>query len=271
MKKTETFLRWAGSKRQLLPRLMTYWPGKSCRYVEPFAGSASFFFRVEPKIAVLGDINYDLINTYRAVRERHAAVASALTNLAVDRETYYRLRQIPPKTMSSVAAAARFIYLNRFCFNGLYRTNTTGLFNVPFAPSGTGSLPTPDHLARCAALLRRADLVCSDFEETLKAVRPGDFVYLDPPFAVDARRVFREYSASTFINKDLDRLCSQLHRIDAMEARFVVSYADCSEARRAFRAWHMKRVRTRRNIAGFAQHRRHAYEIIATNIREDTQ
>jgi DNA adenine methylase len=170
--------------------------------------------------------------------------------------------------MSATAAAARFIYLNRFCFNGLYRTNAAGDFNVPFAPSGTGKLPSLSHLQGCAEVLKRTQLRCGDFVGTMELVQEGDFVYLDPPYAVSTRRVFREYSRAAFAQPDLVRLCRHLRRIDSMGARFLVSYADCTEARVAFRRWHIKRVRTRRNIAGFAIHRRFAFELIVTNINE---
>jgi len=188
----QPFLRWAGSKRQLISRLASYWPGDSTRYIEPFAGSACFFFALQPKDAVIADINADLVRTYCTVRDHSSDVVAELAKFAFNKGTYYRLRQMRPETMSATAAAARFIYLNRFCFNGLYRTNTAGDFNVPFAPAGTGRLPSLSHLERCAELLRRAQLRCGDFEETLALVQAGDFVYLDPPFAVSKRRVFRE-------------------------------------------------------------------------------
>ena len=264
----QPFLRWAGSKRQLVSRLASYWPGDPARYIEPFAGSACLFFALQPKEAVLGDINADLIRTYCTVRDHSSDVAAELAQIAFNKDTYYGLRQMRPETMPATAAAARFIYLNRFCFNGLYRTNAAGDFNVPFAPRGSGRLPLLSHLVGCAELLSRAKLHCGDFEETLELVQAGDFVYLDPPFAVSKRRVFREYSPTSFAQHDLIRLCRHLHRIDSIGARFLVSYADCAEARDAFRRWHFRRVRTRRNIAGFAVHRRFAFELIVTNMNE---
>jgi len=241
------------------------------RYVEPFLGSACFFFYVQPQQAVLADINADLIKTYGAVRNCTLDVASELCQLPVNKHTYYELRQIRSEAMSTPAAAARFIYLNRFCFNGLYRTNVHGDFNVPFAPIGTGRLPSAGQLSSCAELLKRASLYHADFEDTLALVQEGDFVYLDPPYAVRSRRVFRQYSPNDFGPDDLVRFCRQLRRIDTIGASFVASYADCAEGRDAFRRWHVRRVRTRRNIAGFAAHRRHVFELIATNIDEENR
>ena len=109
-------------------------------------------------------------------------------------------------------------------------------------------------------------LKSADFEATLSEVKKGDFVYLDPPFAVRTRRVFREYGASIFGEHDLARLAKCLERLDTIGAHFVVSYADCAEARHLLRPWRCARVRTRRHIAGFSSNRRHAFELVATNI-----
>src|SRR5882762_9978952 len=117
------FLRWAGSKRSLLPILQTFWTKKHKRYIEPFAGSACLFFAIKPPKAILGDLNTELIATYIEVKYRIAAVLTELKSLApANRDEYKRLRAVDISTMTPAARAARFIYLNRFCFNGIYRT-----------------------------------------------------------------------------------------------------------------------------------------------------
>jgi DNA adenine methylase len=121
-------------------------------------------------------------------------------------------------------------------------------------------------LRACSRLLRRAKITAVDFAEAVKDVRAGDFVYLDPPFMVARRRVFNEYSAKPFGHTDLERLAEVLEVIDRAGAVFVVSYADSSEGRRVLAKWRPARVRTRRNIAGFSKHRKHAYELMATNM-----
>ena len=259
------FLRWAGSKRQLLPRLRTFWRPEHKRYIEPFVGSAALFFELQPNSGVLGDLNPELIETFRQVRNRPRKVSEALRSFPRGKKEYYEIRSVDPKTLSPIEAAARFIYLNRFCFNGLFRTNLGGRFNVPYAPSGTGELPREERLVQCAKLLRRVELRIGDFADTLHDVAEGDFVYMDPPFAVQKRRIFREYCPGVFACHDLDRLGNLLQDIHGKGARFVVSYADCSEARRIFSSWHPRRVRTKRNIAGFSESRRYAYELIVTN------
>lgn len=128
------FLRWAGSKRRLLPVLQTFWNDRHKRYVEPFAGSACLFFALRPPKAILGDLNPELVSTYREVKYRVDDVLNELATIPLaDRGEYKRLRTSDPSELSGVQRAARFIYLNRFCFNGIYRTNLKGQFNVPFS------------------------------------------------------------------------------------------------------------------------------------------
>lgn len=260
------FLRWAGSKRQLLPKLVLYCPAEYTRYIEPFVGSACLFYKLSPPSALLGDLNEELINTYVAVQTSPGAVYDCLAAIPKNRDTYYYIRGLDMQQSSTVERAARFIYLNRFCFNGLYRTNLQGRFNVPYAPAKTGNIPSREELYSASQALGKACLKCGDFDDLLPEVRKGDFVYLDPPYAVSGRRVFREYGAKCFKLADLERLSKSLHRIDDSGAHFVVSYADCHEAREALKEWHIRRVTTQRNIAGFTRYRRTDSEIFASNI-----
>lgn len=260
------FLRWAGSKRPIVSTLLKYYPGSPARYVEPFAGSACLFFALEPKDAVLGDLNLDLIATLRQLQRNADGVIHHLAAMPVGSDAYYRVRDATYHEQDASKRAARFIYLNHYCFNGLYRTNRDGRFNVPYGPPKSG-LPLAEDLLQAASMvLRRAALVHADFEDTLDFARRGDFVYLDPPYATASRRVFAEYHPSAFSGKDLARLKTALHRLDSRGIRFVATYADSPEGRELFRPWRRTRIWTRRNIAGFEGHRRGTYEILATNI-----
>jgi DNA adenine methylase len=265
-------VRWAGSKRQLLHKLRRYWLNSDARYVEPFCGSACLFFDLEPASAVLGDLNSELIATYRAVRDNAGLVVECMRRLRLGEASYYKIRAIDPILLSEAETAARFLYLNRNCFNGIYRTNQSGRFNVPYAAPKSKSKRRIDveHIASAARLLDRATLVNGDFESTLERVERGDFVYIDPPYAVADRRIFAEYQADTFCTADLERLESCLEHIDRKGAVFVLSYADSREARRTFARWQPKRVRAKRHIAGFAAKRRTAIEIIASNLKDAT-
>ncbi len=261
------FLRWAGSKRRLLPKLSNYWNNEYRRYVEPFVGSAALFFAIRPSSALLSDVNAGLIEAFTLIRDDVAGVYERLVRIPLGSKSYYALRAEDPLTRKPLDRAARFVFLNRFCFNGLYRTNAKGSFNVPYAPTGTGDLPSWRHLQACSALLSGVELIRGDFEEILlENVEAQDFVYLDPPYAVENRRVFRQYGPETFGTSDLRRLSMVLDEIHSRGAHFVLSYAWCREATIAFRKWPARRVYTQRNIAGFARHRRRAAELIVSNV-----
>jgi DNA adenine methylase len=258
-------IKWAGSKRRILPLLAEHWGQGHRRYVEPFAGSACFFFHLSPTLAVLGDLNGELIDTYGQVRENPEDVYFALASISNDPVTYYRMRAIKPATLPAIQRAARFLYLNRYCFNGLYRTNLSGDFNVPYGGKRSGAIPSFPAFMAASEELRRAELHQGDFDSVLSLVEPGDFVYLDPPYRVKSRRVFREYDGSTFSENDLGRLRAWLERLASRNIRFLVSYAESSEARVLAEGFNTRRVRVRRNIAGFAGDRRVSSELLIFN------
>jgi DNA adenine methylase len=259
------FLRWAGSKRRLVPILRTYWKPYHNRYLEPFAGSACLFFSLNPRRAILGDLNGELMSTYLEVKYRLDAVVKRLSRMTRSQREYTKLRSQNPKVLAPSARAARFIYLNRCCFNGLYRTNLNGEFNVPYGGEKSGSMPSPELLSRCSKQLRKARLVAADFEQVLHHARKGDFVYIDPPFAVRARRVFNEYHPDTFHGPDIKRLRGWLEKLDKRGISFLVSYAESAEARILGKGFLCRRVSVRRNIGGFATSRSNSYEVLISN------
>lgn len=268
-KKPQPFLRWAGSKRKLLTHLRPYWTEQS-KYIEPFTGSACLFFDLSPSRAVLSDINSDLVGTYIAVRDDPEAVHKTAVELPRGEESYYSIREINPQGLGPVEKAARFVYLNRYCFNGLYRTNNSGKFNVPFGHSKTGDIPSLEAFISCARSLANANLVCGDFEAIVRQnVGPGDFVYLDPPYAVKNGKIFTQYDANSFGTKDLERLAFLLDYIVEVKADFMLSYASCEEAREHFGQWNCKIVSTQRNIAGFSHNRKTNQEVIFSSVRVD--
>jgi DNA adenine methylase len=261
------FLRWAGSKRQLIPRLSKYWTADCTRYIEPFVGSACLFFSLAPAAAILGDINAELMATYQQVKSNLPAMLAELGKMKKSKEDYLRLRSATPFTLKPEQRAARFIYLNRFCFNGLYRTNRAGEFNVPFSGDRTGELPTAEVLKGCSSRLQSAKLVTGSFEHTLEMAQPGDFVYMDPPFSVVAERVFNEYDASVFNQRQLSMLRDWILQLNNKGIRFLVSYAESDEGTLLGKGFHVETVDVRRNIAGFATNRRKANELLISNMQ----
>lgn len=258
-------LRWAGSKRQLVPALINYVPSDFDRYVEPFAGSACLFFALNPSTAVLGDQNRELLDTYDVVRRHPRLVARAVHSIPDTPKAYLRVRNRDLSRLVPIDRAARFVYLNRHCFNGVYRTNRQGQFNVPRGRN-TGKLPSEAMFYRCSVALRRVELRPVDFEECIADVRRGDFVYLDPPYASSARPRYGEYGYGSFDKQDLGRLLEALHLIDQRGGVFLLSYYRTRRLKIPPH-WHRRQIAVRRHVAGFAHHRRIIREILVTNRR----
>jgi DNA adenine methylase len=257
--------RWAGSKRKILAELVAATPQHFDRYFEPFAGSACLFFAVRPRAAVLGDINAQLIEAYDTIRRNPIRVASVLALLPTDADFYYGIRDHDPAELSKVDRAARFLFLNRLSFNGVYRTNRHGKFNVP-PGRRTGAMPSVELLRSCADALQRATLCHGDFERTVADVGPDDFVYLDPPYAKRNRAGYGEYGYGSFAGTvDLDRFVSCADALNQRGARVLISYSDQLALKERFPKWHHRRLRVRRHVAGFASDRRTVSEMLLAN------
>jgi DNA adenine methylase len=234
------------------------------RYVEPFSGSACLFFALKPTTAIIADLNEQLIETYRTVRSHPLRTARALSSISGKADVYYRIRSQSPEDLEEVARAARFIYLNRNCFNGVYRTNKSGHFNVP---RGTrlGTIPDEKHFVRCASALKSAKLMSADFETVLQLVNKNDFVYLDPPYAKTDSRPRGEYGYHSFGVHDIPRLKEALRRVDSLGATFLLSYAHCGEIADIRKLWFSEKISVRRQVGGFARRREIVSEILISN------
>ena len=258
-------LRWAGSKRKLIPVLLDHVPATYRRYVEPFAGSACLFFALRPPDAILGDFNTALIETYGQIRLHPRRLARALCALPASSRTYYSLRAQEPSSLGSLQRALRFLYLNRRCFNGVYRVNRQGQFNVPIGKQ-TGQAPPEAAFVRSAFALRRALLVADDFERTVERVRKDDFVYLDPPYTPESRPAYGEYGYGAFSRDDHARLITALMKIEDRGAQFLLSYSRSSRLERHLPShWKRTEVSVRRHVAGFARNRKATRELLVSN------
>jgi DNA adenine methylase len=257
-------LRWAGSKRTLLPRLLGRLPGEFGRYIEPFAGSACLFFALRPSRAVLADLNPELIAAYQALAVDPSAVAERVTRWPATSDSYYRVRATDPSTLDLATRAARFIYLNRLCFNGVYRTNRRGEFNVPFG-SRTGAMPDADHLVACGEALAEADLCCADFEAVLDSARADDFVYLDPPYSRALSDAYGVYGYGSFQGTDIERLIESLRRLDAKGAKVLVSYRASASLERLGSPWYAEQVSVTTQVGGTSASRSTRRELLLAN------
>lgn len=264
-------LRWAGSKRATLSSLATLAPREFDRYVEPFAGSAALFFRFAPPAALLGDINEELIGFYRVLAARPHALIRAVSDFAPNGDDYYAVRHVDPRGLTRTAAAARFFYLNRFCFNGVYRTNQRGHFNVPRGQR-TGRIPSPEELIEAGRLLRRATLLAADFETTLDAAQPGDFVYIDPPYFT--RKGIRpgEYGYDSLGDTgDFQRLIRAVKRLGKRKVKYLLSYSDSPALVKLLQPIWMTRLKVRRSVGGHESHRKTVREMVIANYEPSAE
>ena len=261
---TEPLIRWAGSKRKLLPTIVDRIPEIRGRYIEPFAGSACLFFALQPERAIIADRNSALIEAYQIIIRHPTRVVRLARSYDSSSESYYQIRNQIPSELSPLKRAARFLYLNRYCFNALYRTNSKGHFNVPIG-SRTGDFPSDKEFKRSASMLSRAKIICSDFESTLKLARANDFVYLDPPYVVRNGADKNVYGCGSFSANDLPRLFEQLERLNNNNVSFLLSYSYCKELISLLPKKRIRTLRVRRQIAANSSRRGLAEEVLLGN------
>ena len=257
-------LRWAGSKRKLLPMLRQYSPKKFGRYIEPFCGSVCLYVDQKPAKALLSDNNKELIHFYRRLQIRPAHIGRLVHAMPTLEKFYYDLRSIPPESLSSDDRAARFFYLNRYCFNGVYRTNNSGHFNVPRGTQ-VASIPPINEIEAFGRLIRAADFLTSDFEDVVALAEPGDFLYLDPPYAGRNVRDRGEYGANAFKQVDLQRFSLACDAASSKGVKVLISYADIPALDTAFKDWKVQRLSVGRSVSGFSRGRTIVQEVLLSN------
>lgn len=262
-----SFLRWAGSKRKSLALLATSYRDPNRQYIEPFAGSAALFFELEPSSGILGDLNGHLINALRQVRDRPADLHRRLSELERNPESYYAVRdRFNEGSRFGIEAAVDFVYLNRNCFNGLWRTNLAGRFNVPFGGYEMGEYPPLALFQECAKLLRRAKLRHQDFRKTISCAGAGSFIYADPPYFTATERVFVEYGKRSFGEDDLNDLVRLLTEAEARGAEIALTYNDAMPVPNLPVHWQEHRFFVTRNVGGFRGARKRQGEILYTSF-----
>ena len=203
-RKVKPFLRWVGGKQWISGQLAKLIPASTGTYYEPFLGGGSLYFTALPDRAVLSDVNQRLVETYQGLRDTPFEVMVVLERWDNDERTYYRVREMD--FADRIHRVAQFIYLNRTCWNGLYRVNRQGKFNVPFGNHGRAVFDA-QHLLEVSRALENAEVHCGDFDQILSRAQHGDFVYLDPPYtSLHASNGFRQYNEILFSWQDQQRL-----------------------------------------------------------------
>jgi len=264
------FLKWAGGKRWLVYRIQKLIPtieSPAGTYFEPFLGSGAMFFSLRPAKAVLNDINAELINAYRAIKRKPQALDRLLRHYHRNHssELYYRTRALVPRT--PLRAAARFIYLNRTCWNGLYRVNLNGQFNVPVGTKSNVILPT-DNFSEIGRLLKRVSLHSTDFSKIVEQAGRGDLVFADPPYTVNHNlNGFLKYNEQLFSWEDQERLHAAALGAIKRGAKVIVSNADHRSIRNLYSETQfvLHTVDRLSNISGLNAGRKSITELVITS------
>jgi DNA adenine methylase len=264
------FLKWAGGKSRLLKQYRPYFPASEQigRYYEPFIGSAAVFFHLQPHPACLSDANEKLVEVYRTVQKDVEALIEALQAHRNERDYYYQVRAQNPAELPQVQRAARLIFLNRTCYNGLYRENKKGEFNVPFGRYTNPKICNAQRLRNASKALQGVELMAADFEEIAGQATTGDFIYFDPPYApLSASSNFTSYNRDGFGAEDQHRLAETIHLLTAKGCYVMLSNSSSSLVYKLYgeHEYRLVSISARRNINSKAERRGPVKELLILN------
>lgn len=264
------FLKWAGGKGRLIEQYRTFFPARFRHYYEPFLGGGAIFFHLHDRCheAVLADLNEELVNVYRCVRDDVEAIIEILHQHQQRhcRDYYYAVRA-KNQLRSPIYRAARLIYLNKTCFNGLYRENSKGQFNVPMGRYKKPKVCDASTLKRASAALQHADLVCEEFTAILnRAENEQDFVYFDPPYhPISTTSSFTGYSRYGFRAEDQERLQQTFAELAQRGVKVMLSNSDCPFIRELYQDFYIYKIQAARAINSNAQRRGKISELVITS------
>lgn len=261
-KLAQPFLKWAGGKRQLLPEIRKYVPKKFNTYYEPFVGAGAVLFDIQPKKAVINDINLELINTYKVIKDNVDELIEDLKKHKNEKDYFYEIRDLDRKEefkeLSLVERSSRIIYLNKTCFNGLFRVNSQGQFNVPFGKYKNPQIVNEIVLRAVHNYLNSNDVTIlnEDFETVVANAKKGDFIYFDPPYdPVSDTSSFTGYSLDGFNKDDQIRLRDTFVELDKKGCKVLLSNSATDFIKDIYKDFHIEIVSASRNINSVASKR----------------
>lgn len=263
---SQPIIRWAGSKRKLLPLLRPHFPTTFGRYIEPFLGSGSVFFELKPTHALLNDRCTELVDTYTAVRDNVDAVIRYLKPLKVDKDLYYEIRE--NRALGRFKRAAEFLYLNKTCWNGLYRVNLSGKFNVPFGAPKSLTFYDGDQLRAASDLFLSSDaeFLSDDFEVICDRALPGDFVFLDPPYVTKHNlNGFSEWNERIFSWEDQLRLAATVRKMTDRGIKVMMTNANHESIRELYPDMRLEVIERMSTLASNKRYRGKVDELIIKN------
>lgn len=262
------FLKWAGGKSSLLGHLTEFVPQNYDRYCEAFLGGAAFFFHLSPRKAILSDANAELIHCYRVVQKNPRDLIEALVSYENKESEFYRVRAQNPKTLGAVNRAARFIYLNKTCFNGLYRVNKAGRFNTPYGKNPTARFVDGENLLAVSTVLQNVELLHADFFDVTEShVKKNDFIYFDPPYLpVSEFSDFKRYTSTQFGEADHIRLAHAFRKLDKMGCYVLLSNSYHPVVKELYKGFSQETVTAPRFINCRGGRRGHVRELLIRNF-----
>lgn len=266
------FLKWPGGKRWIAKKYKEYFPKEYNMYIEPFLGSGAVFFSLQPKEAILSDINKELINLYVIMRDNPKELKGQLVyhQERHTKEHYYKIRDVI--LTDNLKCAGRLLYLNRACYNGMYRVNKQGKFNVPIGTKNnfTYDIDQFDQYADC---LKHATLICGDFYEIINKAKKNDFIFADPPYATSGKANFTKYNDELFVWQDQLRLHEALVNAKARGAKIVLTNVYCKEIIEMYKndGFYVHILQRSSNIAGQADKRGKVKELMITSNRKQSK
>jgi DNA adenine methylase len=272
-KKAKPFIQWVGGKREMIPQYKDFLPQKFNNYYEPFLGGGAMFFYLQPEKAILSDNNTELIKTYEGVRDNPEGVIKILKELKAkhSEELYIKIRNLDREIsifhkLNNAEIAARMIYLNQTCFNGLYRVNQKGQFNVPIG-SSLNRLICDEHTIRSASkILNKISIGEDDFNAILQKAKSDDFIYLDPPYyPVSAYSDFTRYTKEKFYKEDQVRLKKEIDRLTRIGCKIMLSNSDCTFVKDLYKDYNIREVYSSRSLNCKKTQRGKVSELLITN------
>ena len=244
-------LKWAGGKTQMLGELMPRVPKTYGRYIEPFFGGGALFFSLKPDNAIIADSNPELINMYLQVAHHVDDVIECLQKYENTSEMFYEVRSLNWQTLPKAEAAARTIYLNKTCFNGLYRVNRSGQFNTPFGKYKNPKICDIDALRLASEALRKADILCGDYILVLEHyAQPGDFVFLDPPYLpISENSDFKRYTKEQFYEDDHVELAKMIGTLHERGCYVILTNSNHPLVHQLYEQYKIEVIQTKRHIS----------------------
>jgi DNA adenine methylase len=257
------FLRWSGGKRRAIPQMAKYCPESFGKYYEPFVGAGTLYFYLKPKKALISDINFGLTRAYSAIKEDPCSVDVFLKSIPHNRVAYEALRSVDPGMLTEPQAAARFIYLMKSCFNGVYRENKAGKFNTPWGDK-VYRLPDRLDLENIKRQLQGTQVKNVDFEQAVSDARSGDFIYFDPPYPQGR---YRGEFGRPFTESDLMRLLRVCDELSKRRVKIMLSYVESEFVARQLKGWNVFEISPTRSVAMNVSSRGRSKEIVVTNYK----